>query len=123
MQKMPTKVTIAAIDRDGGYVGHKRHEDVMGKLLEMEDVRGVVRVMRKTKGDHTLWCFFGDGSKMRVLRTGKPEGFLDVEGSIFDAPTRGKSHPSGYMSTHCFLTCPELGKGRPNFVDLVESVL
>jgi hypothetical protein len=122
LEKIPDKVTTAAIDADG-YSGHAKHEDIMGQLLAMPDVHGIVRVMRRMKGDHTIWCFFkGDGTS-RVLRTGKPEGFLGIDESIFDAPCRGKDHPDGYMSNHCFLACVVLGKGRPNFVDFVESLL
>lgn len=122
LEKIPDKVTMACID-GMGYSGHQKHEDIMGQLLGMQDVHGIVRVMRKAKGDHTLWCFFKADGSSRVLRSGKPEGFLEIEGSIFDALPRGKNHPAGYMSTHCFLSCAELGKGRPNFVDFVESML
>lgn len=122
LEKIPDKVTIAAID-PSGYSGHAKHEDVMGQLLEMPDVCGIVRVMRRLKGDHTLWCFFKEDGTSRVLRTGRPEGFLGVQEPIFDAPCRGKDHPAGYMSNHCFLACAELGKGRPNFVDYVEALL
>lgn len=122
LEKIPDKVTIAAIDGEG-YSGHAKHEDVMGQLLEMPDVCGIVRVMRRLKGDHTLWCFFKADGTFRVLRTGRPEGFLGIAEPIFEAPCRGKDHPDGYMSNHCFLACSELGKGRPNFVDYVESLL
>jgi hypothetical protein len=123
LEKVPDKVAIAAIDAADGYSGLARHEDIMGQLLAMPDVQGIVRVMRKLKGDHTLWCFFkGDGTS-RVLRTGRPDGFLAVQGPIFDAPCRGSNHPDGYMSNHGFLSCAELGKGRPNFVDYVEALL
>lgn len=122
LEKIPEKVTMACIDGTG-YSGQRKHEDIMVQLLGMQDVHGIVRVMRKAKGDHTLWCFFKADGSSRVLRSGKPEGFLEIEGSIFDAMPRGKNHPAGYMSTHCFLSCAELGKGRPNFVDFVESML
>jgi hypothetical protein len=122
LEKIPDKVTIASID-PSGYSGHAKHEDVMGQLLEMPDVCGIVRVMRRLKGDHTLWCFFKADGAFRVLRTGRPEGFLGIDEPIFDTPCRGSNHPAGYMSNHGFLTCMELGKGRPNFVDYVESLL
>jgi Pentapeptide repeats (8 copies) len=114
LERVSDKVAIAAIDAADGYSGLAKHEDIMGQLLEMPDVHGIVRVMRKLKGDHALWCFFKADGSSRVLRTGRPDGFLAVQEPIFDAPCRGSNHPAGYMSNHCF---------RPNFVDYVEALL
>jgi hypothetical protein len=119
---MPDKVAIATIDMAAGYCGSRKHEQVMTMMACMPEVHGVIRVMRKLKGDHALWCFFKADGTSRVLRTGRPEGFLRVAGSIFDAPSRGSYHPDGYMSNHSFLSCMTLGKGRPNFVDFVAQL-
>jgi hypothetical protein len=122
LEMIPDKVAIAAIDA-GGYSGHVKHEDIMRRMMAMPHVYGIIRVMRKLRGDHTLWCFFKEDGSSRTLRTGKPEGFLGLRDLIFDAPCRGSNHPDGYMSNHSFLSCADLGKGRPNFVDFVVSML
>lgn len=101
-----------------------KHSETMSVLMKRPEVHGVIRVMRKTKGDHALWCIFGEDGTGVTLRVGTPEVLFKTEGSLLNAETRNKDHPDGALGYTSFLSCKNLSKSkRLNIIDMVEMLL
>ena len=121
VKKCADVLLVAHVAEGGEYIGDPKHQADMCALVSRAEVSGVIRIMRRMPGEHAIWCFFGPGRSC-ALRAPKPRMLIDTPGSIFDATSRGKTHPIGALSINAFLSCSKPGNVRPNLVDYALRV-
>ena len=113
--------SISFMHKGGEYVGGKVHEAGIRQLTERPEVLGVIRVMRKVKGEHAIWCLFNVDGANRAVRCKNVDALLSTTVSLFTAPPRRNDDAAGMLGDNSYLSSKVRNGKRANFIDVVEK--